>query len=85
MEYAEKAIVVSNKAVDCDYKGQIQAAVYYYKEAASLLELAWKIRKDDPQGDEWCQKSHDYINRAEALLYQSNFFIDSLLFIFILE
>ncbi|XP_015371723.1 PREDICTED: calpain-7-like isoform X3 [Diuraphis noxia] len=70
MEYAEEAIVVSNKAVDCDCKGQLQAAVYYYKEAATLLELAWKIRKDDPLANEWCQKSHDYVNRAEALEYQ---------------
>jgi len=72
MNYAEEAIVVSNKAVECDCKGQMQAAVYYYKEAATLLELAWKIRKDDPLADEWCKKSHDYINRAEALEYQSN-------------
>ncbi|XP_022182852.1 calpain-7-like isoform X1 [Myzus persicae] len=70
MEYAEEAIVVSNKAVDCDCKGQMQAAVYYYREAATLLELAWKIRKDDPLANEWCQKSHDYANRAEALEYQ---------------
>lgn len=77
MEYAEEAIVVSNKAVECDCKGQMQAAVYYYKEAATLLELAWKIRKDDLLANEWCQKSHDYINRAETLEYQSN-----LLFLF---
>jgi len=77
MEYAEEAIVVSNKAVDCDCKGQMQAAVYYYREAATLLELAWKIRKDDPLANEWCQKSHDYVNRAEALEYQSNFFLNS--------
>ncbi|XP_025406964.1 calpain-7-like isoform X2 [Sipha flava] len=70
MEYAEEAIVVSNKAVVCDCNGQMQAAVYYYKEAATLLELAWKIRKNDPLADEWCKKSHDYINRAEALEYQ---------------
>lgn len=75
MEYAEEAIVVSNKAVDCDCNGQLQAAVYYYKEAATLLELAWKIRKHDPLADEWCKKSHDYINRAEALEYQSNFLL----------
>lgn len=74
MEYAEEAIVVSKKAVECDGNGQMQAAVYYYKEAATLLELAWKIRKEHPLADEWCQKSHDYINRAEALEFQSNFF-----------
>lgn len=73
MEYAEEAIVVSNKAVECDCKNQKQAAVYYYKEAATLLELAWKIRKDDPHAEEWCKKTHDYINRAEALEFQSNF------------
>lgn len=75
MEYVEEAIVVSNKAVECDCKGQMQAAVYYYKEAATLLELAWKIRKGDPLADEWCQKSHDFINRAEALEFQSKYLI----------
>lgn len=85
MEYAEEAIVVSNKAVKCDCKGQLQAAVYYYKEAATLLELAWKIRKDDPLADEWCKKSHDYINRAEALEYQSNFLlINNCFFVYVI-
>ncbi|XP_050546424.1 calpain-7-like [Daktulosphaira vitifoliae] len=70
MEYSEEALKVSIKAVEYDRKGQLQAAIYYYKEAATLLELAWKIRKDDHLADQWCKKSHEYINRAETLEYQ---------------
>lgn len=72
MDYAEIAIKVSTRAVQCDTKGEYRAAVYYYKEALNLLDLAYKEEPNHPDAIAWCKKMHEYADRSHFLQYQSN-------------
>lgn len=80
MEFAEEAIKVSSRAVNCDTKGEYRAAVYYYKEALKLLELAYKELPNHPDAVNWCKKMHEYADRSHFLQYQSSFFLMIVLF-----
>ncbi|XP_065200256.1 calpain-7-like [Planococcus citri] len=70
MDYAEDAIKASTRAVECDTKGEYRLAVYYYKQAMKLLELAYKEEPDHPDAVTWCKKTHEYADRSHFLQYQ---------------
>lgn len=67
MGYVEDAITSSTRAVEFDQAGQLEVASYYYREAARLLELAYKHAPDTDDKPNWWRKAQEYKARAESL------------------
>lgn len=73
MGYVEDAIMSSTRAVEFDRAGQLEVAGYYYKEAARLLELAYKHAPDSDDKPNWWTKAQEYKERAETLNQQREY------------
>ncbi|XKL65661.1 hypothetical protein PGB90_009081 [Kerria lacca] len=70
MSYAKDAITISKRAVEYDTNGQSRAAIYFYKQAVRLLDLALSEEPNHIDAKSWIIKSHEYENRAQLLQYQ---------------
>lgn len=67
MGYVEDALTSSTRAVEFDRSGQLEVAAYYYREAARLLDIAYKFAPDDEDKPAWKMKAQEYVDRANAL------------------
>ncbi|XP_046678914.1 calpain-7-like [Homalodisca vitripennis] len=67
MGYVEEAVTSSTRAVEFDRAGQLEVASYYYREAARLLELAYKHGPENEEKPNWWRKAQEYKDRAEVL------------------
>lgn len=75
MGYVEDAITSSTRAVEFDQAGQLEVASYYYREAARLLELAYKHAPDNDDKPNWWRKAQEYKARAESLDQQRKLYV----------
>lgn len=67
-ELVASAVASSNRAVQFDTSGQLDAAIYYYREAARFLSLAASKTADSERRDSLNNRATDYGNRASQLL-----------------
>lgn len=70
-ELVASAVASSNRAVQFDTSGQLDAAIYYYREAARFLSLAASKTADSERRDSLNNRATDYGNRASQLLEAS--------------
>ncbi|KAJ8879054.1 hypothetical protein PR048_019660 [Dryococelus australis] len=66
-ELLEDVHTFSGRAVQFDKAGQHEIAAYYYREAASILDLAVKDAADEADAEAWQQRARDYRSRADIL------------------
>lgn len=62
----DDAVEAAKKAVQFDTQGQIEASIYYYQAAATLLQRASAL-EDLEKADTLVQKANEYKIRAEEL------------------
>ena len=61
------AVTSSTRAVQFDQNGHLDAAVFNYRQAASLLQLAVHSAEDPSKTEAWTSKAQEYLQRAEEL------------------
>ena len=70
MPSVENALALANLAVQCDARGEVRPAIYYYKEAVQLLDSVCAENPQQPNISSLYKKIHEYDNRAQLLQYQ---------------
>lgn len=65
------AVTSSTRAVQFDHNGHLDAAVFNYRQAASLLQLAVRsggaVSEDPTKAEAWTLKAQEYLQRADEL------------------